>query len=119
MSFDEYPYANRRAYVFSRRPLESPLPDVSFVADDPARFVHRLKREPGGRIWVVGGGAVASALLSAGLVDEMVLTIHPITLGQGIPLFERHAARSGWNLQSTKQWHNGLLQVTYRRSQVP
>ena len=119
MGFDEYPYAGRRSYVFSRRPIESPLPDVTFVSEDPARFVRRIRQEPGGRIWVVGGGGIASALLQAGLVDEMVLTIHPITLGQGIPLFERHAARAGWSLHSAKSWHNGLLQVTYRRSQTP
>jgi dihydrofolate reductase len=117
MGFDEYPYARKRAYVFTRRRAESPVPEATFVHEDPARFVKKLKHEPGGRIWVVGGGAIASALMEVGLIDELVLTIHPITLGQGVPLFEKHGARSGWKLQSAKTYHNGLLQVTYRRTE--
>jgi dihydrofolate reductase len=116
MSFDEYPYAGKQAFVFSRRRVESPLPEVRFVEEDPARFVKRLKQEPGGCIWVVGGGAIAAALMQAGLIDELVLTIHPITLGQGVPLFEKHGARSGWKLHSARSYHSGLIQATYRRS---
>jgi dihydrofolate reductase len=53
--------------------------------------------------------------MQVGLIDEIVLTVHPITLGQGIPLFAPHGTRSGWKLQSAKTYHNGLVQTTYRR----
>jgi dihydrofolate reductase len=79
--------------------------------------VKRLKQEGGGRIWVVGGGVIATALMQVGLVDEIILTIHPISLGQGIPLFAPHGTRSGWKLQATTSYHNGLVQTTYRRSE--
>jgi dihydrofolate reductase len=117
MAFEEYPYAKKRAYVFTRRGAESPIPEAQFVSEDPARFVKRLKQEPGGRIWVVGGGMVATALMQVGLIDELILTIHPITLGQGVPLFAPHGTRSGWKLQSTKSYYNGLVQTTYRRTE--
>lgn len=116
MSFVEYPYAGKRAYVFSRTLLQSPHPDAEVVNEDPARFVKRLKSSPGGRIWVVGGGGIASALIQAGLVDELVVTIHPITLGQGVPLFERHGTEQRWQLYSTRAYHNSLVQVTWRRT---
>ncbi len=115
LRFVEYPYPGKRAYVFSRRAGESPIAEAEFVGEDPARFVKKLKAQPGGRIWVVGGGAIASALLQAGLVDEMVLTIHPITLGQGVPLFERHGVETRWSVHSTRAYQNGLVQVTYRK----
>lgn len=115
LGFVEYPYPGRRAYVFSRRDGESPIAEAQFVSEDPARFVKKLKQEPGGRIWVVGGGAIAAALLQAGLVDEMVLTIHAITLGQGVPLFERHGVETRWGVFSTRTYQNGLVQVTYRK----
>src|SRR5678816_2330531 len=114
---DEYPYARRKAYVFTRRELQSPIPEAEFVSEDPARFVKRLKQEGGGRIWVAGGGIIATALMQVGLIDELVLTIHPITLGQGVPLFTPHGTRSGWKLHSSKSWNNGLVQTTYRRSE--
>jgi dihydrofolate reductase len=114
---EEYPYSKKKAYVFTRRATESPIPEAQFVNEDPARFVKRLKSEAGGRIWVAGGGIIATALMQVGLVDELVLTIHPITLGQGVPLFTPHGTRSGWKLHSSKSWHNGMLQTTYRRSE--
>ena len=114
---DEYPYARRKAYVFTRRELQSPIPEAEFVSEDPARFVKKLKLEGGGRIWVAGGGIIATALMQVGLIDELVLTIHPITLGQGVPLFTPHGTRSGWKLHSSKSWNNGLVQTTYSRSE--
>jgi len=115
LNFVEYPYAGRRAYVFSRHKVESPIAEAEFVSEDPARFVKKLKQQPGGRIWVVGGGEIAAALLQAGLVDEMVLTVHPITLGQGVPLFERHGVETRWSVYSTRSYQNGLVQITYRK----
>jgi dihydrofolate reductase len=115
LKFVEYPYTGKRGYVFSRHQQQSPVPDVEFVSEDPARFVKKLKLQPGGRIWVVGGGEIASALLQANLIDEMVLSIHPITLGQGIPLFERHGVETRWSVYSTRAYQNGLVQVTYRK----
>ena len=115
LHFVEYPYPGKRAYVFSRRAAESPIAEAEFVAEDPARFVKKLKLQPGGRIWVVGGGAIAAALLQAGLIDEMVLSVHPITLGQGVPVFERHGIETRWSVHSTRVFQNGLVQVTYRK----
>ncbi len=119
LSFDPFPYAGKRVFVVTRTRGAAPLPDVEFVNDDPARVVRRLKLEPGGRVWVVGGGQVVAPLLDAGLVDELVLTIHPVTLGRGARLFETHEARNRWRLHSTRSYHNGLVQVTYRRDTAP
>lgn len=114
LNFVEYPYPGKRAYVFSRRAGESPIAEAEFISEDPGRFVKKLKQQPGGRIWVVGGGEIAAALLQAALVDEMVLTIHPITLGQGVPVFERYGVETRWSVYSTRTFQSGLVQVTYR-----
>lgn len=75
-------------YVFSRT-LER-LPDGAdgeLVGDDAAEFVRRLKAEPGGDILVMGGGEIGTALLEAGLVDEIGFAVHPVLLGGGTPAF--------------------------------
>ena len=115
LNFVEYPYAGKQAYVFSRHLTDSPIAEAEFVTEDPARFVKKIKQQPGGRIWVVGGGEIAAGLLQAGLIDEMVLTVHPITLGQGVPLFERHGVETRWSVYSTRSYQNGLVQITYRK----
>jgi dihydrofolate reductase len=75
-------------YVFSRT-LER-LPDdagAELVREDAAEVVRRWKREPGGGILVMGGGELGGALIEAGLVDEIGLSVHPVLLGGGTPLF--------------------------------
>ena len=74
-------------YVFSRT-LDS-LPEGAgvLVREEAADFVRRLKAEPGGGIIVMGGGELGSALIEAGLVDEIGLSVHPVLLGGGTPAF--------------------------------
>jgi dihydrofolate reductase len=64
--------------------------DVAFVAGDVAPVHAELAALAGERdVWVVGGGDLAAAFAEAGLLDELVLNIAPVTLGAGRPLFPR------------------------------
>ena len=75
-------------YVFSKT-MEC-LPEGArgeLVSEDVAEFVRGMKNEPGGKILVMGGGELGSALLEAALVDEIGFSIHPVLLGGGIPAF--------------------------------
>jgi dihydrofolate reductase len=84
-------YPGVKNYVFSRTMKASPDERVEIVADDAARFVRRLKRKSGKAICVMGGGELGCSLLDAGVIDEVGLNVHPVLLGEGIPLF--HAMR--------------------------
>ncbi len=77
-----------KTYVFSRT-LERLSEGVTgeLVRDDAAEFVRRLKRQKGGKIIVMGGGELGTALLDAGLIDEIGLSVHPVLLGGGTPAF--------------------------------
>lgn len=68
------------------RPVEGA--DVRFASGDVAP-VHAAMAEAagGGDLWVVGGGDLAVAFAAAGLLDEVVVSIAPVTLGAGAPLF--------------------------------
>jgi dihydrofolate reductase len=88
--------------------------NVEFVAEDAARFVKRLKNEKGKGIAVFGGGELTKGLLEADLIDEIVLNIHPILLGSGIPLFHEMKCEIELNLIDCKILTGGHLAVTYR-----
>ena len=75
-----------RTCVFSRT-LAGVAEGMELVREDAAGFVGRLKAEPGGDIMVMGGGELGSALMEAGLVDEIGINVHPLLLGGGTPLF--------------------------------
>jgi dihydrofolate reductase len=102
-------------YVFSRT-LER-LPegaDGVLVSDDAAGFVRRLKAEEGGGIIVMGGGELGSALLEAGLVDEVGLSIHPVLLGGGTPTFLPFSRRIALELIEARPIARECVMVRYR-----
>jgi len=102
-----------RTYVFSRTLKSIDDPDVALVASDAAEFVRDLKRRPGKRICLMGGGELAQSLLAAGLVDEIGLNIHPILLGSGIPTFRDPGHRVKLTLTECRQIEGGCILAIY------
>ncbi|MDO7908647.1 dihydrofolate reductase family protein [Paenibacillus sp. JX-17] len=86
LSPEAFPYEGKTCYVFSRTTTGSDE-HVTFVDEDAEVLVGRLKQQPGQRIWVVGGGALLRPLIQKQLIDEWIVQIAPVILGQGIPLF--------------------------------
>ncbi|UFU05970.1 dihydrofolate reductase family protein [Ruania halotolerans] len=80
-------------WVMTHRPLEPPAgADVRAASGDVADLHPRLVAAAAGRdVWVVGGGALAADLARAGLLDEVIVSIAPVTLGSGAPLLDGHA----------------------------
>jgi dihydrofolate reductase len=102
-------------YVFSRTlDRVSGPPGLELVREDAAEFVRDLKAEPGGNILVMGGGELASALIEAGVVDEIRLTIHPVLLGAGAPLFHAFSRRIELELVEARPIARECVLVRYR-----
>jgi len=76
--------------------------------------VARLREQPGGDIYVYGSLTVARALLTGGLVDELVLMIGPITLGGGKRLFPDDGEARGFELVSATTAATGAQVCRYR-----
>jgi dihydrofolate reductase len=108
-NFDEFPYENKTNFVFTRsqRPHAQ---YVSFVSDDIAGFTRGLKEQPGRDIWLVGGGQVSAVMLNEGLIDEMILTVFPLVIGNGIPVFAPSALLHRLSTVSCETYDSGLIQ---------
>jgi dihydrofolate reductase len=78
-------------WVFSSRELTVvPNADLRFTRGDVAPVHAELVEAAGGKnVWVVGGGDLAGQFADAGLLDEVIVYIAPVTLGAGAPLFPR------------------------------
>ncbi|MCZ6596461.1 MAG: dihydrofolate reductase family protein [Planctomycetota bacterium] len=106
----------KKTYVFTRSQDVPEDPDVEFVSTDVVEFVGELRQQPGKHIWLMGGGELIASLLDANLVDEMILGIHPIVLGDGVPLFPgSRPERIGYELVSSEAFASGIIMATYRR----
>jgi len=109
-------FAGKRVIVFTSRADLTPLPGVEFVSTSPEEYVAALKAGEGGTIWLFGGGQLATALSGAGLVDEYLIAIQPILLGDGIPLWRSPHARTRLERASAQVWAGDLVVVRYRRA---
>ena len=78
--------------------------------------VSALRGQPGGDIYVYGSLSVARTLLTAGLVDELVLMIEPITLGGGKTLFPSDGEVREFELTSAKTARTGVQVCRYQRA---
>jgi dihydrofolate reductase len=87
---------------------------VEIVTEDAAVFVNKLKKRKGKGIVIFGGGKLAKSLFEADLIDEVVLNIHPVILGSGIPLFHEMKNQINLDLVDCGVLKGGCLTVTYR-----
>lgn len=99
-------------YIFSRS-LAGPPDGATLVRDDAVQFVRDLKRKPGGEIIVMGGGELGSSLIEGGVVDEIGFNIHPLLLGNGIPMLRPMARRVGLDLIEARAIARDCVLVRY------
>jgi dihydrofolate reductase len=104
-----------RTIVFSRRPPPGDAPArVEFVNGAIGPFMNRLREEPGKDIWLMGGGDLIASFLDEQAIDELVISVAPVFIGDGIPLIARRFRHQPLELQSVERFEDGLVQLHYR-----
>lgn len=102
-----------KKYVFSKT-LTKIDNDVIIINDNIAKEVNKLKKEPGKDIWIYGGASLITTFINLGLVDEYRLSVHPVILGAGKPLFVDIKQRQELKLVDTRRFSSGVVQLCYR-----
>ncbi|HEX7305200.1 dihydrofolate reductase family protein [Lentzea sp.] len=106
------PYAHLRQLVVSTSLTGTP-PDVEVISADAAGRVAALKEEDGLDIWLCGGGKLAAELLPQ--IDKLLLKIHPVAFGRGIPLFDGKAGLTTFRRTDAQLFESGVSFMTYER----
>jgi dihydrofolate reductase len=117
-----WPYEGKPTWVLTTRDLPKPDGegvDVRF-ANATVRDLHdELIAAAGERdLWVVGGGNVASQFADEGLLDEVLVTVVPVVLGEGKPLFDRRLP-CPMQLTGTTRFDSGMVELRYEISRQP
>ena len=102
-----------RNYVFSRRPPMAHTSDVEFVRAPPARFAKRLRATPGKDAWMMGGAGLIGSFLDAGEIDEFVIHVVPILIGEGIPLISHGRRSVRLRLLSARRFSDSVVRLHY------
>lgn len=106
------PYAHLRQFVVSSTLTGTP-DDVEVIRSDVAGRVAALKEEDGLDIWLCGGGKLAAELLPQ--IDKLLLKIHPVVFGRGIPLFDGKADITEFQRTDAQLFESGVSFMTYER----
>lgn len=112
-----WPYAGKPAWVLSSRQLERPEAegaDVRIVDEEVPNLIGEMRDAAGELdIWVVGGGNVASQFADHDLLDRVEVTLVPVVLGQGKPLFDKRLRGGPMQLIEARTFSSGMVGLTY------
>lgn len=86
---------------------------VVFAAGSPGRILGLAKKMTKKDIWIGGGADIACKFINAGLVDEIILTIIPVFVGEGILLFKNMNKNIVMTLKEVSEFGKGMVQLVY------
>jgi dihydrofolate reductase len=101
------------SYVFSRRRRKSRFASFEFVSEPVRPFARRLRSVPGKDIWMMGGADIIASFLDAGEIDELIIHVIPVFIGDGIPLIRPRRRRIRLRLLSSRRFPDGVVRLHY------
>lgn len=109
-----YDNGERDVYVITR--TERPnVGKIKFYTGNLPEFVHKLKSENGKNIYCDGGAEIINELLKNDLIDEFIISVIPILLGNGTRLFKDGRPEQTLEFITSKTFDTGLTQLHYKK----
>jgi dihydrofolate reductase len=109
----EFPHADKTAYIITRTPRPN-IGKTVYYRGDLTELIRKLKSEPGKNIFCDGGAEIVNELLKNNLIDELIISVIPILVGEGTRLFKEGRPERTLKLISTKTFESGLVQLRYQ-----
>ncbi|MES2780864.1 MAG: dihydrofolate reductase family protein [Bacteroidota bacterium] len=107
---------SKKKYVFSS---QNRLDDnATFINSDIVNKVAEIKTQGGKDIWLYGGASLIKTFIRSGLIDVYRISVHPIVLGAGKPLFEDLKERIRLQLIKTNVFRSGVVQLIYEPTEM-
>jgi dihydrofolate reductase len=111
----DFPHADKECYIITRTP-RAQEGNIRFYNGDLKALITNLKTKKGENIFVDGGAEVVNTLMKEDLIDEYVISIIPIFLGDGIRLFQDGRPEQHIELAGSQSFEKGLMQLHYKRT---
>lgn len=111
----ENPYGDRQMYILTHSPKED-TGKLHYYSGSLKELILHHKSQKGKHIYCDGGADTIHQLLADDLIDEMIISIIPILLGEGIALFKGGMPALKLALVKVSSYENGLVKLHYRRN---
>ena len=116
IGFGDWAWPDKHTYVFSTQVLDVPFPCITVTNDSPLEFMKKIENRSSHKdIWLLGGAELAKSFAKEGLIDEIMLTIVPQVLGDGIPL---GLSFNNFDLSEERRLMDGMVQRLYLRKDL-
>lgn len=110
----EYPHTDKEVYIITRTSRPS-IGTFQFYTGNLKQLIISLKSKPGKNIYCDGGAEITTELIKEDLIDEYIISVIPILLGDGIKLFKDKRPEQKLKLILAKPFEKGLVQLHYKR----
>jgi len=107
-----FPHADKQTFVITHTP-QLKNGNITFYTGDLSALIAELKAEGGKNIFVDGGAEIVNEMMKRSLIDEYIISIIPVYLGEGVPLFKKGRPEVKLKLISAKTFDKGLVQLHY------
>lgn len=102
---------SKKKYVFSSRAKSDA--NATYISTDIVKKVTDIKSQAGKDIWLYGGAGLIKTFIDSNLIDVYKMSVHPVALGKGKPLFENLKSRVDLELVETRVFKSGVVELTY------
>lgn len=110
----EYPTEDKDLYIITRN-VKPGHKRIKYYSGSLSRLVSELKGKKGKNIFCDGGAEVLNELLLENLIDEFIISIIPVILGSGIPLFKPGRPGLDLKLIDSHEYNTGLIKLHYSK----
>ncbi len=119
VNLGHWPSPEKVTWVFTRRDLPVLHPSITLTAQIPRKVINVLASRGLCRAWLMGGGKLASSFHAEQLISRYIISVFPVLLGAGIPLFAPHSSPPDeLQFRTAKQFESGIVVLTYDRAQT-
>ncbi len=108
---------SKNKIIFSKSLKDVEL-GVILIKDNIFDEMNTLKKEQGKNLWLYGGASLITSFIELGLIDEYRLSVHPVVLGAGKPLFTDVKQRINLELIENKRFSSGVVQLRYQKPPI-
>ena len=109
----KFPHSKRETYIVTHRAAPK-QGNIIFYTGDLKSLVISLKNKKGKNIFCDGGAEIVNELLKEKLIDELIISVVPVLVGDGIRLFKNGRPEQDLVLNSVKEFDTGLVQLYYK-----
>lgn len=114
LKLGHWPSPDKMSWVFTQRDLRVLHPSITLTAQTPREVVNLLESRGLKCAWLMGGGKLAASFHAEQLISRYIISVFPVLLGSGIPLFAPHSTpQEALRFRSAKPFKSGVVVLTY------